>query len=106
MDPLHELVGTVRLAPQLEDFLDHVELLGILAGLIDPVGLALLVGPVGGDPVFGDLVHLVGPDLDFQRPALRPNHGGVQGLVAVSLWHGDVVLKPARHRGPGSVDRP
>ena len=60
--------------------------------------VASLVQPVGGDTGFGDLVHFVGADLHFNRHAEGPEQHRVQGLVAVSLGDGDVVLELAGHR--------
>lgn len=77
LDTLHELIGAVAVLTQFENFLDDVQLLTV-TGLLNSVGLTLLVGPVGSDPVFRNLVHLVGPDLNLQWPALGSNHRGVQ----------------------------
>ncbi len=66
----------------------------------------LLVAPVGGDPVLGPTVHLVGADLDFDGLAVEADHRGVQRLVEVELGRVDVVLEPALHRWPDGVDRP
>ena len=56
---------------------------------------ALLVFPVGGDAVFGGLVHLPGADLHLEGDALRADDGGVQTLVHIGLGGGDVILEPA-----------
>jgi hypothetical protein len=48
-------------------------------------GDALLVFPVGGDAVLGDLVHLPGADLHLEGDALGADDRGVQALVAVGL---------------------
>src|SRR3712207_8532324 len=42
-----------------------------------------LVEPVRGDAELGRAVHLARAHLDLERPSLGPNHGRVQGLVAV-----------------------
>ena len=65
----------------------------------------LLVPPVGGDPVLGPPVHLVGADLDLDGLAVEADHRGVQRLVEVELGRVDVVLEPALDRGPDGVDR-
>ena len=72
-------------------------LLGTRAG-------ALLVLPVGGDAVFGGLVHLPCADLHLEGDALRADDGGVQGLVHVGLGRGDIVLEPSRHQTEQVVD--
>ena len=68
-------------------------------------GGALLVAPVGGDPVLGPAVHLVGPDLDLDGLAVEPDHRGVQRLVEVELRGVDVVLEASLDRRPDGVDR-
>ena len=69
----------------------------------DGVAVAL-VRPVRGDAPLGPLVHLAGADLHLDRPALRPDHRGVQALVEVELGHRDVVLEATHHRPPTTVD--
>ena len=64
----------------------------------------LLVLPVGGDAVFGGLVHIPGADLHLKGDALLADHSGVQALVHIGLGGGDVVLEPARHQIKQVVD--
>ena len=68
LDALDEL-GRVRLrdvALPVHELAQPGEL-----GVVLAVGLgAFLVAPVGGDADLGDLVHLVGPDLDLERLAV------------------------------------
>ena len=59
---------------------------------------------MGGNAVLGKVMHLKGADLHFQRDAAFAHHCGVQGLVHVLLWRGDVVIKLSRHRVPELVD--
>ena len=56
-----------------------------------------LVPPVGSDTAFGNLIHLLGTDLDFKDVPGVADDGRVEGLVHVGLGHGDVVLEPARN---------
>ena len=63
---------------------------------------ALLVKPVAGNAVLRNVVHLARADLDFKRLSFAEN-GCVQGLVAVGLGHGDVILKAAVKRLPQRV---
>jgi hypothetical protein len=65
---------------------------------------ALLVTPVGGHPEFRELVHRPGPDLDFDHFALGSDDRGVQGLIAIVLGVGDVVVELARKMRPVVVD--
>ena len=82
VDDVQQLQGVhVRIN---QDFLDalqpEVHLAVVLAHI--PV---LLIGPVGGDALFGDVVHAPGADLDFHPDAGRAQEGAVQSLVAVGL---------------------
>src|SRR5690606_29676166 len=64
---------------------------------------AFLVAPVGGDTVFGDLVHLIGADLDLDRMRLRPDDGRMEALVHALLRRRDVVVDLAGNRVPLAV---
>ena len=44
------------------------------------------------------LIHIFGTDLDLNRHAVRANHRGVQRLIAVRFWNGDIVFHAARTR--------
>ena len=66
----------------------------------------VLVGPMGAHAEFAFLVHGAGADLHFQRLAGWPDHGGVDGTVAVGFGIGDVVVELAGNRRPGSVNDP
>jgi hypothetical protein len=57
-----------------------------------------LVEPVAGDAVVGHVVHLLRADLDLDGHAVHAHEHRVQGLVAVGLGDGDVVLELAGHR--------
>ena len=99
---VHELTGVFHVLPPLHQLADVVH----PAVEIRVVVTALLVPPVGGDPVFGALVHLLGADLHLQGFAVIVNHGGVQGLVEIILGGGDVIVKFAGDGPPGGVDSP
>jgi hypothetical protein len=85
--PVHQLPEPVELG------------VGLLAGLA-----ALLVGPVGGDAVLAEGVHLLGADLDLERAPAGPDDRGVQRLISVGLGLGDIVVELARDRRPQAVD--
>ena len=96
-----------------EEFLRVLEVLlpfdepaqpGEALGLAQFAGAALLVAPVRGDSLFGDLVHLGGADLHFHPLPLRTNHRGMQRLVHVDLGQRDVILEAAGNRLPTGVD--
>ena len=42
-------------------------------------------------------MHFGGPDLDFHRDAVIPNHYSVQGPIAVLLGVLNVILEPPVH---------
>ena len=56
------------------------------------------------DAFFGDAVHLLGPDLDFEGLPVRADHGGVQRLVEVRPRDRDEILDAARDGPPLVVD--
>ena len=65
------------------------------------------VEDVGGGTELGDEVHVDGPDLDLEgvRGAVEAHEdGGVEALVAVGLWRGDVVLGAIGDGRPGRVN--
>src|SRR5699024_7064850 len=57
-------------------------------------------------PGFGHVMHLLGADLHLDPLAVASRYGGVDAAVTVQLGLADVILEPARHRGPAAVDRP
>ena len=116
---LHVAVGgeDEHLVGEHVDFQRVDELLGVGALLVfqqapDPLVLplgpgalaVLLVFPVGGHAVLGDLVHLPGADLHFKGDAVGAHDRGVKGLVAVGLGGADIVLEPAQDGGEDVVD--
>ena len=64
---------------------------------------AILVEGVRGDAEFGDLVHLLGADLQFDALVAGADHGGVDRAIIVLLRRRDVILEPAGHHRPGGV---
>ena len=65
------------------------------------IGAALfivLVKPMRGDAILGDVVHFFGADLHFNRCSVRADQRRVQGLIAVGLGDRDVILELPRHR--------
>src|SRR2546429_4936660 len=58
------------------------------------------------DTVLRGVVHLMGTDLDLVQLAARPEHGGVERLVAVRLRARDVILDALLQRRPLVVDHP
>ena len=52
----------------------------------------------------GDIMHVLGADLDFHPLLFRPDHRGVNGAIAVGLRGGDEILETLRHHLPAGVD--
>ena len=100
LERVQELVGVLDLLLPLEELAQPGEGLVVLV----EAGAALLVLPVGGDPLLGDAVHLPGADLHLEGMALVADHRGVERLVAVGPRHGDEVLDAAGHRAPEVVE--
>ena len=71
----------------------HPLVLALGAGAL-PV---LLVLPVGGYAVFGNLMHLFGADLHLEGNAVVAHDGGVKALVAVGLGGADIVLEASQN---------
>ena len=97
LDVVEEFLAVDGVLLQLFELLQPVELVGVLWRF---AAAGLFVEPVGSNTVFGDLVHLKGTNLDLKAFAARSDDGGVQGLVKVWLWHGDVVFDAAWHWFP------
>ncbi len=58
-----------------------------------------------GDALFGDAVHVLGADLDFELVAAFGDERGVQRLVEVGPRHGDEVFEAAGHGTPDAVQQ-
>ena len=92
LDGLEEVLGAGGLLLPLDEVAQPGHALLVLA--VGAAGI-LLVAPVRGDAVLGDLVHLVGADLHLERPRARPHDAGVQRLVHRLLRVRDVVVERA-----------
>ncbi len=64
----------------------------------------LLIFPMRRNPVFGHAMHFFRSDLEFDMLTLGPDHGGVERLIQIGFWNGDVVLETAWKRAPQRVD--
>ena len=83
--------------------------LGDPAQLAVDLLLALLAGfifPVRGNAVFGDPVHLPGPDLDLEGDRVAPDDGCVERAVHIGLRRGDIVLEASGDHAEQLVDQP
>jgi len=98
----------------LEEFLRVALLLEELDHFPQPVqppvfldqglGVLVLIAPVGGDPVFGQGVHLGRPDLDLEAALVFGQDGRVESLVQVGLGHGDEIAEAAGDGRPALMD--
>ena len=94
LDVLEELLRIAGVALHLQQVLQP-----IIGQRLRRAALAGgLVEPVGGDTGLGDPLHVVGADLHLDRGAVGTEQDRVQGLVAIGLGNGDVVLELARYR--------
>ena len=59
---------------------------------------------MGGDAVFGDVMHFPGANLDFNGLPPRPDNRRVQRLVVIGLGHSDIVFEAVRQGLPQAVD--
>src|SRR3984893_17797120 len=64
----------------------------------------ILVEGVSRDAVLGDVLHLLGANLQLDALVARPDHGCVDRAIIVLLGGRDVVLEPTGHHRPGGVD--
>ena len=69
----------------------------LIAALVPGPLTVLLILPVGGDAVFGHLVHLTGADLHLEGNTVLAHHGGVEALVHIGLGGADIVLEAAQN---------
>ena len=106
LDRIEERVRVLRLRLCLDEALQPRKVTRLHGGrtVTPPGSPGVLVAPVRGDPVLGDLVHLSGADLALHEAPVGPHHRRVQRLVEVELRHRDVVLEPALNRLPRGVD--
>jgi hypothetical protein len=66
----------------------------------------VLVERVGGDAVFGDLVHAVGADLQLDALLAGSDHGRVQRAIVILLRGRNVILETPGNDRPSGVDDP
>src|SRR5256886_11358250 len=68
-------------------------------------GFAILVFPMSGDAFFGNAVHFLGANLNFEWLAAMYD-GGMQRLIKIWPRHGDVILETARNWAPNVMNDP
>ncbi len=66
---------------------------------------AFLVAPMRGHALFRHLVHFSGADLHLHVFAAGPDDRSVQGLIAVILGAGDVIVELTGNGRPAAVDK-
>ncbi|KAG1249073.1 hypothetical protein G6F65_019271 [Rhizopus arrhizus] len=94
-DVFQELTGIARLALDVQQRLQPLvrALLQVVQGQV-----GALVEPVRRHAFLGHMMHVARAELEFHRRAVGTHQRRVQGLVAVHLGNGDVVLELAGHR--------
>jgi len=60
----------------------------------------IFVQPVSRATKLGPVMHLPGPNLNFQRLTVGTNDGRMQRLIHVRLWLPYEILEPPRNRFP------
>ena len=102
LDVVQKFLAVHAVLLQLLELLQPIELVGVGCLLAAAV---LLVQPMGCNPVFGNLVHFEGTNLNFEAFATWANNGGVQRLVQIGLWHSNIVLNAPWHGLPQGVHK-
>ena len=74
------------------------------AGLVVLGQFLLVVIEAGGQTMFGEIVHLVGANLELYNAFVFGDDCSMERLVAVLFWHGDIIFDAAGHRGIEGVD--
>ena len=95
-------VGSLRLLLPLDQLAQPLDALVVLARPAP----ALFVLPMRGNALFGDAMHLLGADLDFEGNAAGSHYGSVQRLVQVRPRDRDEVLDAPGNGVPLVVNLP
>jgi hypothetical protein len=53
--------------------------------IVNPEIRPVFITPVRRDSLFGNTMHLMGADLDFDPLTVRPDHAGMQRLIHIGL---------------------
>ncbi len=101
-----ELIGGGGVFENFQEVLHPAELFEVGVGGFGAFFGALFVEPMGGDAVFGDVVHFGGADLhfDFLVAWLAEGHAGMQRAVEIGFGGGDIVFEAPGDHGEGGVD--
>ena len=71
---------------------------------VDRGAICRFIEPMSGNAVIGHFFHVTGANLDFYGHPVHAHQHGVQGLVAIGLGYGDIVLELTGHRFIQAVD--
>ena len=63
------------------------------------------ISPVSGDPKFGNLMHFMGTNLDFNWRAFWSYDRRMKRLIHVGFWHCNIIFKTSGHRFPFRMNR-
>ena len=104
LDPVLAALAVLDHLNQVSQVLKRVTPAALFHRLaVEAVGM-VLVTPVGGDPVLGDSVHVLGADLHLDPQAPGADDGRVQRAIVVRLRRRDEILEPLGHHRPFAVD--
>ena len=95
----------LRILAVLQDVHQLLHPVVVIANRLLSRDRAALVSPVRRHAQLGAVVHVHGPDLDLDRLTFGADDDGVDGLIAVGLRRGDVVLVAPHPMGIGRVQR-
>ena len=93
LEDLHEFLAIFQFVLPLDDAPEPGEHLVFLR----VEDRALFIFPVRGNPFFSDLVHVVGPDLDFNFFTVRPYDLCVERLIHIPLGQRDIIAEFTRY---------
>lgn len=68
------------------------------AGFVVFGQLLLVVIEAGGETVLSEIMHFVSTNLELDNFLIFSDNSSMKGLVAILLWHGDIIFDAATHR--------
>ena len=102
LDRIDKFLGIIRLVLEFHHLLDPVHPNSRFLA-VDLTLDTFFIGPVSRNPILGNLVHFLGSDLELNWP-FRTVYSRMDGLIAICLPVGNIVLKTPRHWLPELMD--
>ena len=100
----HKFVGIFHFSLIVQQISYPFQLSVIVGGF--SVLSAFFIFPVRRDSDFCRFMHLPRSDLRLEGLSVRADQRGMERLIHVRLWHGDIVLEASRHRRIHFMDDP